>query len=308
MRRFAAIGIGSLLAALVIIVGYLGVLDVRVHRGVDRATAYDTGVVVSVNSDDDTVFRARWRDLEGREHTQRFSTYGSYEKGDEFVVAFDPAHPDRKAYSADPEDRTDIDDVEIPMAIAVLIVLGFIVGWGYRWWRFRRLREAEGMTAAAVLFSGAANDGSINLGRGLWLRLGADRWQKIMWDAALQHFSQGSVTVHGDLESRRRVVVELPDGTLLVPAGGLRRKPPRRLDLVREGYARMDDEQWIFPAGTPVPPAQPSWRQPLLLGLVGAGVGALAGVVLGDVRALPAMAAGFAGLAVNGWAMTSPAP
>jgi hypothetical protein len=42
--------------------------------------------------------------------------------------------------------------------------------------------------------------------------------------------------------------------------------------------------------------------------LVGALVGGFAGAGLGDVSAVPAMAAGFAGIAVNGWAMTSPAP
>jgi hypothetical protein len=265
--------------------------------------------VVAVDPEDDTIFKARWRDAQGREHTQRFSTYSSYEKGDEFAVAFDPAHPDRKAFAADPEERTDADDVEVPMGIAAVIGLGFVAGWGYRWWRFRQTRDAPTLTAPAVLFSGAANDGSpLTVGRGLWLRLGDDRWQKVMWDPALHDFSQGRVTVHGDLESRRRVVVELPDGTLLIPTGGLRRKPPRRVDLVREGHSRMDDEQWIFPAGTAVPPPQPSWRQPALLGLVGLAVGGLAGFALGDVRAVPAMAAGFAGLAVNGWAMTSPAP
>jgi hypothetical protein len=45
--------------------------------------------------------------------------------------------------------------------------------------------------------------------------------------------------------------------------------------------------------------------------LVGALVGGFPGAGLGDVSAVPAMAAGFAGIAgiaVNGWAMTSPAP
>jgi hypothetical protein len=308
-RGFAVLGVGSLLSALVVIIAYLAVLDVAVHHAVSRATAHAEAVVVTVDPDDDTVFRARWQDGQERSHTQRFSTYSSFAKGDPFEVVYDPAHPDRKAFAADPEERTEADDFEVPMVLATLVAVGFVAGWGYRWWRFRRIRTEPAVTAPAVLFSGAANDGSpLTLGRGLWMRLGDNRWQKVMWNPALHDFAAGRVTVHGDLESRRRVVVQLQDGTLLVPSGGLRRKPPRRVDLVRERHTRVDDEQWIFPAGTSVPPQHRWWRQPALTCLVGAGVGAFAGVATGDVRAVPATAAAVAGLAVNGWAMTSPAP
>ncbi|MDX6266112.1 MAG: hypothetical protein QOD70_852 [Frankiales bacterium] len=308
-RRFATLGIGSLLAAVLIVVAYLAVLDVRLHRAMDRATARVVGVVVSVDPDDDTVFWARWEDQQGREHTQRFSTYDAYANGDEFGVSFDPLHPERKAFATDPEERTEADDFEVPMVLAALGALGFIAGWGYRWWRFRQTRGKPAVSLPASLFSGAANDGSLlTFGRGLWMRLGSGQWQKVMWDPKLHDFTKGTVKVHGDLGRRARVVIELSNGTLLVPAGGLRRKPPRRIDLVRERHARLDDEQWIFPAGTAVPPQHRWWRQPALLCLVGALVGAFAGAGLGDVSAVPAMAAGFAGLAVNGWAMTSPAP
>ena len=309
MKRFAALGISSLLAGLVIIVAYLSLLDVQLHRALDRATTRAEATVTAIDPDDDTVFRARWRDVRQREHTQRFSTYSSYTKGGIFDVVYDPAHPDHMAFAADPEERSAADDYEVPMALAAVVALGCVAGWGYRWWRFRRTRAAPALATPAALFSGAPNDGSpLTLGRGLWLRLNDDRWQKVMWAPALHDFTEGKVQVHGDLPSRRRVVVELADGTMLIPAGRLRSKPPRRVDLVRERHTRLDDEQWIFPAGTPAPPVQRWWRQPALLGLVGAGVGCLAGLAAGGLVALPAMAAAFAALAINGWAMTSPAP
>ena len=309
MKRFATLGISSLLAGLVVIVAYLSVLDVQLHRAFDRATARAEATVTAVDPADDTVFRARWRDARERPHTQRFSTYSSYRKGNKFSVVYDPAHPDHKAFAADPQERTEADDYEVPMGLAAVISLAFVAGWGYRWWRFRQTRTAGAVPITAALFSGAPNDGSpLTLGRGLWLRLGDHHWQKVMWDPALHDFTEGQVHVHGDLHARRRVVVELADATLLIPAGRLRSKPPRRVDLVRERHTRLDDDQWIFPAGTPVPPAQRWWRQPALLGLVGAGVGCLAGLATGGLVALPAMAAAFAALAVNGWAMTSPAP
>ena len=309
MKRFAALGIGSLLAGLIVIVAYLSLLDLQLHRALDRATARAEATVTAVDPDDDTVFRARWRDAQEREHTQRFSTYSSNDKGDLFDVVYDPAHPDHRAFAADPEERTEADDYEVPMVLAAIVALGFVAGWGYRWWRFRRTRAAQAVPTTAALFSGAPNDGSpLTLGRGLWLRLSDHRWQKVMWDPALHDFTEGQVHVHGDLHSRRRVVVELADGTLLIPVGRLRSGPPRRVDLVRERHTRLDDEQWIFPAGTPAPPVQRWWRQPALIGLVGASVGCLAGLAVGGLVALPAMAAAFAALAVNGWAMTSPAP
>jgi hypothetical protein len=309
-RRFVAVGVGSLLAGLLVICGYLGALDVRLHHAMDRATATADGIVTWVDPDDDTIFKVRWQDQQEHEHTLRFSVYDSYAKGDDFTVAFDPAHPDRHAFAGDPEERVEADDFEVPMGIAAVVVLGFVAGWGYRGWRFRQVRTDRSAPATATLFSGASNDGSpLTLGRGLWVRLGDEHWQKVMWHPALQDFSNGPVHVHGPLDGRRRVVVELPDGTLLVPTGRLRHRPPKRLELVRERQARIDDdEQWIFPPGTPVPPLRRWWRTPAVLGLVGAGVGAFAGVAEGGAVAAPAFAAGAAALAVNGWAMTSPAP
>ena len=180
-RSFALLGIGSLLVGLATVLVYLGLLDLQLHRDLDRATATADAVVVAVDEDDDTYFSARWRDHQQREHTQRFSTYESHRKGTRFAVRYDPAHPDRKAFAADVEDRTDTDDVEVPMAIAVLVAVGFCAGWGYRWWVFRRVAKRPTSSVTAAVFSGANVGGSpLSSGRALWLRLGSEHWQRVM--------------------------------------------------------------------------------------------------------------------------------
>lgn len=52
-----------------------------------------------------------------------------------------------------------------------------------------------------------------------------------------------------------------------------------------------------------VPPARIWWRRPLLIAVVGAGIGSGMSVLFGSVTGIPAFAAAMSGFLVNLWAL-----
>lgn len=73
------------------------------------------------------------------------------------------------------------------------------------------------------------------------------RHQAVMWEPVLDEIAGAvtPVTVHADLASTRRAVIELPDGHRLVPAGRLLRRRPRtwtlapRRSVLDQAHARL---------------------------------------------------------------------
>jgi hypothetical protein len=294
----------TLLASAVCVVAFLLGLAV-VHDRVERASQHVTGEVVEADIGDEADIRVRWRDTSGQEHRQRFGVYGDYAKGDAFELRYDPRHPSAPAYPADP-DETDYEDgyyvgaVGLPGLLALL--LGFVV---LRVWWWRRALGRQPTDLLGEVFTGR-----FNLATSVWLRLRreqGDRWQMVMWDPALDAVDgQVPVRVHGDLEGRRRVVAELPDGTALVPAGRLRHDPPGSYELEpRTSVGRSLEEVLVLPTGTTLPSTGPWWREPLGWAAAGLAVGLVLGTVVfaHSIWVGLGLGAGLAAAAVQVWTL-----
>lgn len=308
--RTGLVAVITTVAAFLIIGGYLGVQAHRYHQGQDRATAVATGLVVKDGIGGDGDIRVRWTDAGGRSHEQRFGIYDTdrYRKGAQFDVRYNPAHPSDRAYPADPDETSGEDNLTVPMGLAGLGAAGLLVTWAWRGLAFRLRSRSEGTPVEAVGLRGEHLGGLVS-GASCWLKLGDQAYQRVMWHPAFDAFREGPVLVRGDVGRRHRVVIELPSGDLLVPIGRLRHKEPRRILLEPTRDAAIDrDELWVFPPGTPVPPARRWWRRPLAFGCVGALVGAGMSVLFGSVTGIPALAAGMAGVLVNSWALTGTEP
>ena len=241
------------------------------HQAVNRATAFVTGTVVETGIGDEEDIRVRWRDEQGRERTQRFGVYESYEKGEGFAVRYDPHHPEDRAYPADPEE-SDTEDGYILGTFAGVLLPGLLaLGlWvRLRWWR--RAVRREPTTVEVVPLRGHFNAAS-----SCWLRVGGNRWQMVMWDPALDGLAQPlAAEVHGDLRRRRRVAPVLAGGHPLVPCGRLRHKEPGGylLEPWTGGGGELA-EVLVVPAGAVMPTRSLWWRTPALW----AGLGGLLGL------------------------------
>ena len=129
-----------------------------------------------------------------------------------------------------------------------------------------------------------------------------------MWHPAIDaEVGSVSVAVHGDAHSSRRLVIELADGTLLVPIGRLRHRPPKRVLLRRRSDARTDRKiPFILPGTIAAALSRRWWYRGLVFALVGAGIGVVMGLRIGGggIAILPFAVAASAVL-INGWALTA---
>ena len=306
--RTALVGVAASVVAFLVIGGYLGTLAHRYKADRSRATATAQGVVIQDGIGDEGDIRVRWADAAEQPQESRFGIYGTdeYVKGARFDVRYDPADPAARAFPADPEETSELDDLEVPMGLAGLGAAGFLLPWAWRGLAFRRLRRRPGHEQHATgLRAEPLDAGVARLGAACWFRFGDTTYQRVMWHPAFDSFREGPLTVHGDLSGRRRVLVELPDGTQLVPVGRLRHKGPRGVLLTCSDELAVDSlELWLFPPGAVVPPARRWWRRPLLIAAVGAAIGAGMAVLFGTVTGIPAFAAAASGVLVSLWALT----
>lgn len=317
--RVALLGIAALLAGFAVIASSLGWQAHQYTAANRRASAVAVGTVVEAGLGENADIRVRWADRAGSEHVQRFGIYDieRYARGRTFAVAYDPAYPAVAGFPGDPGETSASDDLEVPIGIAGVIAGGFIIMWvlrGVLFWRARR-RPARPMVAVSLAGQKMSDGGSpLSWGKSTWFSLSdpggpgmSSRWQRVMWHPAVD-VGDGlvEVLVHGDVQSRRRVVVELPGDIALVPIGRLRHRLPKRVFLEKRCDVRTDlRDSFILPAGTPPPPSRQWWRGSVVLALVGAAVGVAMGLLIGGggIAVLP-FAAGVSALVVNGWALT----
>jgi hypothetical protein len=266
--RVAAFGIATVIATFAAIGIISGVRDSRYDAARDRAAATTSGLVIQDNIGDDEDIRVRWIDRAGRSHTQLFDIYDvdQYTRGRRFPVAFDPADPHPRGYPADPDETFDDDTLAAPLEFATPIVFLVLLGWAFRGrWYLRNVGGPRpvGRLPATALTGKRRCLGPLSRGTSAWITLStsgepgqpADRLQRVMWHPSLDDLpAEFPVVVHGDPVRRRRVVIELVDGTRLVPIGRLRRTPPHLITLRAWAAAPTGPDA----ADTSVPAAVPA--------------------------------------------------
>jgi hypothetical protein len=137
------------------------------------------------------------------------------------------------------------------------------------------------------------------------------RWQRVMWHPALDAIrGRVEVGVHGAVESKRRAVIDLPDGTRVFPASRLRQKEPRSWVLTERESARDDlAEAFILPAGAVLEAARaPWWRRVAMWSGVGVVAGSVAGLLIGGPVAVLPFGVSAAALAAYSWAFSGGDP
>ncbi|MFF4653503.1 hypothetical protein [Streptomyces sp. NPDC001380] len=290
-------------------------LATRAHthsRARDRATATARGTVVQDGIGDNDDIRVRWRDAAARTHTQRFEIYATdrYTTGRSFLVAYDPAAADPRGFPADPQETAAEDDLTVPLALTAAGTGALLLTWTLRGLLHRRTARRPGPTLPARVDIGTPlRPAPFRSGDTVWIALpgaGAPhaetRWQRVMWHPALDELPDAfDVVVHGDPAARRRVVPHLPDGTLLVPVGRLRRRPPERFLLQERSAVRASlRDSFTAPAGAP-PPQPASWlRRAAAPALAGTALGTAIGLLTtGPGPSVPLFALAGAALLVN---------
>lgn len=319
--RVALLAVAAVVAGFAVIASLLGWPAQDYISARHRATAAAAGTIVEDGIGDLGDIRVRWADGSGREHIQRFGIYDTdrYTKGRTFAVAYDPAYPAALGFPGDPEETSDEDDLVVPIGVTGVIATLLILAWVLRGVLFRWAGRRPGRPMVAEALAGQYDVGwPIPLGDSTWFSL-ADpaepgtptRWQRVMWHPAINSTDgHVNVLVHGDAQSRRRVVVELADGARLVPIGRLRHRPPQTLLLDKWSDVRTDlRDYFILPVGTPPPSPQRWWHRGLVYTFAGAGIGVVMGLLIGGggVATLP-FAAGASALLVNRWALTGTDP
>jgi hypothetical protein len=305
-RRAALLGIGAVVLAFALTGGPLGWTAARSAIARHRATAVTDGVVVEhvVTEGGDGDVRVRWTDRAGAVHLQWFSVggVGHFTGERPFPVAFDPGDPTPTGFPGDPGEHAEQEDRLVPLAgVGAAAIMGIAV-WTARIRLFRRVAVRPGRTAVASVRSGSRGEYQLPVaGRTSWVEFTSGdpagawtRYQQVMWDPAFEslpkHFK---AVVHGDVQRRRRVVVELPDGTHLAPAGRLRRSEPFSVTL--GPYLRIGRRRW--------------WRGAVIAGSCGLGLGAIASLPFAFTGIpIPVLTVAFAAFAVNGWALAGGRP
>ncbi|MFJ8580081.1 hypothetical protein [Micromonospora sp. NPDC093277] len=317
--RVALLALAAALLGFVVIAAVLGWQAQRYVSAEERATTVAEGTVVEDGIGDAGDIRVRWVDNTGREHVQRFGIYGTdrYPKGQTFPVAYDPAELAPRGFPADPDETSEADDLVAPIVIAGFVTVLVVLGWMLRGLLFRRAAGRSRRLMTASVLSGERPDGQpISVGNSTWIALAEDRrhdpdrWQRVMWHPVVDSVSGAvPVTVHGDVSSKRRVVVELPGQVRLVPIGRLRHQPPKR--VVLEERFDVDGnlhDLVILPAGASLPGNRRWWGRAVIFALIGAALGGLWGILFAGGVAVPLAAAAGAALLVNVWALTGAEP
>ncbi|MBY8875873.1 hypothetical protein K7640_29000 [Micromonospora sp. PLK6-60] len=317
--RVGLLALAATALAFAVIAGVLGWQAYRYAGAHERATAVAEGTVVEDGIGDVGDIRVRWVDEAGREHVQRFGIYDTdrYTTGEPFPVAYDPAEPAPRGFPVDPEETSEEDDLVMPIVLAGLGTVLFALAWTVRGLLFRRAARRPGRLMAASVLAGDRPDGPpLTVGSTTWIvladdrRRDPDRWQRVMWHPAVDSV-RGTVpvTVHGDVSTNRRVVVELPGRVRLVPIGRLRHEPPKRVVLEdRADVGGGLDDFVILPAGASLPRARRWWSRAVLFALVGAALGGGWGILVVGGLAGPLAAAAGAALLVNVWALAGAEP
>ncbi|OHV35910.1 MULTISPECIES: DUF3592 domain-containing protein [Pseudofrankia] len=294
-----------------------------------RAATLAEGTVISAHhGKSGSSVQVRWSDAAGDTHVQNFETRAEHRSGDRFPVLYDPRRPNTRAYPALPGEITTANGHLRFLALAGLVpVLGWWAVIGAQF-RFVSRQSARPMTAAAYVGQQNLDWSSftrvefhrffIPAGAELWIQLvgpaanhygmteWAVSWQRVMWHPAAASLPPGSsVIIFGDLARSGwligPVVVQLADGTRLVPIGSIRSRLPESF-VLEPATART----WSA-----------RWNRPAFFAFVGAAVCATfatmiavaAGYSIGAVAA-GALAFGVAGAAlpVNVWAGHGGAP
>ncbi|MFD2762631.1 DUF3592 domain-containing protein [Micromonospora eburnea] len=321
-RPVLRVALLALTAALLGFAVIAAVLGWRAHRYVsayERATTVVEGTIVEDGIGDVGDIRVRWMDHAGREHVQRFGIYDTdrYTKGRTFPVAYDPAEPGSRGFPADPDETSEADDLVVPILIAGFVTVLVVLAWMLRGLLFRRAAGQPRRLMMASVLAGDRPDGPpISVGNSTWVALaedsrrGPDRWQRVMWHPAVDSVSGAvPVTVHGDVSSKRRVVIELPGQVRLVPIGRLRHRPPKRVVLEERSDVGGNLHDFvILPAGASLPENRRWWGRAVIFALVGTALGGLWAILFAGGLAVPLAAAAGAVLLVNVWALTGAEP
>ncbi|ONH27323.1 DUF3592 domain-containing protein [Pseudofrankia asymbiotica] len=247
--RVALLATGSLILATALITALLQwrLAVYRAQRA--HATVAATGQIIEdgLGRDHDLI-HVRWTDQAGDDHVGSFSTddTGRYHHGGTYPLTYDPRHPSH-AFAADQDETAREDNLIVPSILSGLGALVIALWWSGRglWFLAATRRPARPMTA--VIYTGDRSDIPVSGGPGRWVRLSepgvplaspAARWQRVMWNPKADELPAGTtVTVHGDPARWPRVVVELPDGTRLVPLSRTRGKLSRKLIVHEIGAA-----------------------------------------------------------------------
>ncbi|MFI6784817.1 hypothetical protein [Micromonospora sp. NPDC050276] len=317
--RVALLALAAAILAFAVVAGGLGWQAYRYGSAHDRATSVVEGIVVEDGIGDLGDIRVRWVDQAGREHMQRFGIYDTdrYTRGQAFPIAYDPAEPAPRGFPADPEETSDEDDLVVPILIAGFVTVFIAFVWALRGFLFRRAAARSGRLMVASVLAGDRPDGPpISVGNSTWIALAddrrrdPDRWQRVMWHPVVDAASGPvPVAVHGDVSSKRRVVIVMPGQVRLVPIGRLRHQPPKRVVLEERTDVSGDLHDFvILPAGASLPRARRWWWRAAVFALVGAALGGLGGVLFAGGLAVPLTAAVGAALLINVWALTGAEP
>ncbi|WP_432155931.1 MULTISPECIES: hypothetical protein [unclassified Streptomyces] len=310
--RVAVFGVLATVLGYALFATWLGWHEHRYREARADATATADGLVVEDGIGDDGDIRVRWTDTAGLPHVQRFTVYdtGRYTEGEHFGVAYDPTRPDPRGFPADPEETSAEDDLEVPAMLAAPVAAALCAVWAWRGLRFRRtarLDPAHPMTATVH-----QGDRAVRVWRGTttWLSLtepGDTRssWQRVMWHPALDDCTgETPVTVRRS----RRAVVQLPDGTRLVPLGRLRGRPSGDVLLDDWAAARADlRDAFVLPDRLR---AAPWWLPGARVAAVGAALGVLMGCLTGGgtLTATVGFALAVSTLLTALWALAAPQP
>ncbi|KUL46183.1 hypothetical protein ADL12_02700 [Streptomyces regalis] len=287
----------------------------------DRATATASGVVAEDGVGDEDDIRVRWTDSSGHTHVQRFGIYDTdrYEKGRRFPVAYDPGAADPRGFPADPDETAAEDDLLIPVFLLGVAMLPLWGVWAWRGLRFRLTARRPGRPMTAAVRFGERLPTMWHGSATTWLVLAEPgrperpvRWQRVMWHPALDaHVGQIPVTVRHAGRGRRPAVVELADGTRLVPLDRLRHSAP--------AYPLLDDQEavpndlrdaFVIPSGTVLRPAHAWWHQGALTAALGTVMGVTGAFLTADGTLVAVVGWALAGatLLTASWSLAAPRP
>lgn len=288
-RRAVLLSLVSVLAGLAVALGYLGAQARSYSLAKDRATVTTPGRVVADGIGDTDDIIVRWTDGRGETHEQQFGVYDTerYREGAAFPVRYDPGEPSGVAYPADPDEDVQFDDYFGGMTVALIAGVLLMGGWAFRWMWWRRAlgRGSQSMSARMLV-------GSDHFFRdSSWVELSVtspgseeriERWQRVMWHPRLDIISDSlQVQVHGDISSRRRLGITLPDGTDLIPIGWLRHSRPADL-LMREDSRDDVADAIILPAGAVLRSSTNRWWPVTRYAGMGAAFGVVVSMFAGD--------------------------
>lgn len=319
--RVALFGLAVTVFGYALFAAWLGIHAYDYVTARDRASATATGVVAEdgIGGDDD--IRVRWTDGSGHTHVQRFGVYDidRYEKGRPFRVAYDPAATDPRGFPADPDETVAEDDLLMPMVFLGVVMFAQCGVWAWRGLRLRLTARALGRPMTATVRIGKRRPALWRGSATTWLVL-ADperagwpvRRQRVMWHPALDACRGATaVTVRQLGRGRRAAVVELEDGTRLVPLGRLRRREPAYplLDPLEAVPTTLRDA-FIIPTGTTLRPSRPWWHNGALTAALGTVIGVTGAFLMaeGTLVAVVGWALAGATLLAASWALSAPRP